>query len=135
MLTTKKVKNENRFMKEVTLLFNLSNDPCYKYNLNLIIGYKLNDIKLLSERLVNEVFYFETDLKRYELSLNNNNTYNWFEVNDPYARIKSNVPLDNKFKTGINKNLKWNDINWLESGIEIVNVNYNILKLFSIKKT
>lgn len=71
--SVRKRRNEERFKKlflpNVTVVFNLSNEPCLKYSLNTVADKGFEDNTLTSYRLLTEVMFVETHNCRFELSL------------------------------------------------------------------
>ena len=60
---------KNRFKQEVTLQYNLCNEPWLKYVMASVSDQGLQPSKWTSARLHNEVIYAESQTSRYELSM------------------------------------------------------------------
>lgn len=105
-----------RFLPDVTLVYNLSNEPVFKYSLKAVSDEGFTPNQFASFKLLSKVLYLETRSERYELSLNENNLkYKFVKVNLESKTIdksKTERPLSNDKVTIVFNDLDWKDISW-----------------------
>eukprot|EP01027_Heterolobosea_sp_BB2_P010738 GEZU01015726.1.p1 GENE.GEZU01015726.1~~GEZU01015726.1.p1 ORF type:complete len:201 (+),score=63.83 GEZU01015726.1:146-748(+) len=154
----RKNKTEKIFLPNVTVVFNLSNEPCLKYTLNAVADKGFEDKNFTSYRLLNEVLFVETMNDRYELSLQEpaqapdqqqqdgttkkpqQYKYRWARVLSPHTmdnRTLSGVslPLDQDKIEVIAQDLNWSDIQWGTQSVCVKGKEYSIWKIWTKKKT
>ena len=111
---------------EVNIVFNLSNDPAYKYSIINFCDKSSEPKEWVSHHLKRHVLYIENDTNRYEISVNDEeemvlvnefDQYKLVKVKEPFLcdnafMKKSNIPLDEKFGDVIYKDLDWSEFKW-----------------------
>eukprot|EP00761_Pharyngomonas_kirbyi_P002940 gb/GECH01002944.1/.p1 GENE.gb/GECH01002944.1/~~gb/GECH01002944.1/.p1 ORF type:complete len:419 (+),score=113.62 gb/GECH01002944.1/:1-1257(+) len=149
----------HKFIPNVTLTFNISNEPCLKYSLGVVADQSHHRQHWTSFRLKTQVMFIETEYSRFELSqqrtLSTNNTpttktttitnqhfeskkgsylYRWAKVNNP-ARLdrntlnKINIPLDESRITIMFHSLKWNEIKWGPKSVHVRNQEFPLRRI------
>lgn len=133
-------------------IYQLSNYSLFKYsfryNLKLICDRGVDPRQWTSYRLKFSVLMLETDMVRYELSTcgtlkegdKEYDAYRWAKVKNPMQKsrewMKNNpIPLPESEIEIIKNGLDWSQIEWGTSYVRVDGVNYNIKKLFWIKKS
>lgn len=131
-------------LPDTILQSNLSNEPCFKYDISLVCDRGLDSTQWTSYKLKKAVLYVETATARYELSRmgtykaadgNEYDTYRWALVLNPFTVTLSvlkveNVPLQPHRIKVIFENLDWNRIEWGANFVKVNNVEYKLEKLF-----
>jgi hypothetical protein len=134
------------------LVYNLSNEPAFVYELALICDRGAEPEKWTSYKLKHAVLYFESLTERYELSCeeknsNNNNgansfdTYRWARVLKPYdtdraALEKTSVPLEApRLAEVLHATLDWNEFLWDNSGVIVAGKLYKLVRMFWFPRT
>lgn len=127
-----------QLIPDVTIMFNLSNEPCLKYGLSLIGDRGMNQTQWTSWRLKDEVIYFEHQMKRYELSReketnsitqNSDNEldtsrfdkYRWARVLPKaiYNNEITDVPLPLDLISVLETQIDWDEIEWGPTSVRI----------------
>lgn len=136
-----------RFVTDVTIVFNSSNEPALKYCLGLIGDRGMDESQWTSSRLRNEVLYFETGfMSRYELSLYKSghdskdlyDTYKLCKVKkESITRPPKNaaIPLKSRSVDEIVKQLDWEEIEWGPASVRIRNQEYPIQSVLFRKRS
>lgn len=113
-----------RFLPNVTLVFNLSNEPCIKYNLHTVADKGIDSKSSTRYRIQQdgEVIYLESAQFRYELSFKND-AFCLCRVNEPYAHVisASPVPLPDDKVTVLHQGLAWSDFLWGPCSVKVAN--------------
>ncbi|KAJ3449450.1 hypothetical protein M0812_05599 [Anaeramoeba flamelloides] len=123
---------KNQLLSSASLIFSLSNDPCFSYSMNIINELENNF------QFNKYVLYLETHQTRYELSLQkdqlftlskviNPTIYNYKKLVDTFIPMKSNCKIITI--------LKWDDIKWSKKSIIFDNFLIHPIKLFWFKRT
>ncbi|KAL4507282.1 hypothetical protein ABPG72_002075 [Tetrahymena utriculariae] len=129
---------------EVNIIFNLSNDPAYKY---CIINFcdKSDESKdWMSHKLQTHALYIENDKERYEISrvpegemnlVNEFDAYKLSRVKDPQLldneeMQKQNIPLSPNMVELIHTDLDWSDFKWGSNVLIIKDIEIKNLKCF-----
>lgn len=146
----------DKFVPNITLTFNLSNDPSMKYSLGIVADKDYDGDSYTSFRLRSEVIYVETDRDRFELSWSGSrpatlpttpvgasttrkdvmlDTYRWVRVLNPRqldssAMAQLDVPLPADYIEVIEDDLDWSEIEW---GPNTIRVRSNEYRLRSIQ--
>lgn len=142
----------DKFVPNITLTFNLSNDPCMKYSLGIVADKDYECASYTSFRLRSEVIYVETDKERFELSWSGSrpatlpttpvgasttrkdvilDTYRWVRVLNPRrldfaALAELDVPLPERFVEPVEDDLDWSEIEWGQNTIRIRGNEYHL---------
>jgi len=127
------------------LVYNLSNDPAFKFNL-CVFGDKSNDIQARTSYFTKkQTIYLETETERYELCRKRENQdlqmlqvpqdttkeqqylYTFSRVlnshdldNEFFSLASTKVPLDIKYKEVIADDLDWQDLIWGDFALKVV---------------
>uniref|UniRef100_A0A6B2LF02 Uncharacterized protein n=1 Tax=Arcella intermedia TaxID=1963864 RepID=A0A6B2LF02_9EUKA len=123
------------------ILYNLSQEPCLKYDFNLICDRGVNCTHWTSFKLKSTVLFLENFNNRFELSREEFplstgfDAYRWAKVLKPFHLTrdllsKVNVPLPNEYIDIIHQNLDFSDIRWGYDSVIIQCNEYKISKMF-----
>lgn len=149
----------DKFVPNITLTFNLSNDPCMKYSLGIVADKDYECGSYTSFRLRREVIYVETDKERYELSWTGSrpatlpttpvgafttrkdvmlDTYRWARVLNPRqldvtAMSLLQVPLPNDCVEELELDLDWSEIEWGQNTIRVRGNEYSLRSIQFVK--
>lgn len=150
---------QQRVVREVSLEFNLCNEPWIKYCLSAVADKGFKKPLYTSARLrKGEVLYLETRSCRYELCFNgekrvkaaisyetqdsdaknNNNLHTTIDV-FRWSRCKKALPQDLMLQSGIplpsqylvvmNENLDWEEIKWSQTGVFVAGKEYTLARV------
>lgn len=130
------IKSHNAF-SDARVVFNLSNEPAFKYSLSMVADRSPDARHWTSVRLQTSTLYLEsTGGRRFELSLESHVpgisvTYRFAECKKPRTTSKSamqefGVPLPESEATVLEKGLSWNEIEW---GVSAVRLRGKLLNL------
>lgn len=136
------------YIPNVTILFNLTNDPCVKYNLGAVSDRGYNIKLRTSYRLLSEVLYLEHKRTRYELcaeektpsssqSLEPVIRYRFSIVLNPISVSRQVVtrPLPETSLNILYQDLEWRDFSWGASEISIRGKEFPLSSLFYVSRT
>lgn len=123
------IKSHNAF-SDARVVFNLSNEPAFKYCLSMIADRSPDAKHWTSVRLQNWSLFLETvGGRRFELSLEKHVpgqsvTYRFAECHKPRTTSKAaiqefGVPLPETEATVLEKGLSWNEIEWGVSAVRL----------------
>jgi hypothetical protein len=98
---------QHRFLPNVSVVFNLDNEPCLKYTLNSVADKGWNPQYFTSKRLQDEILYLEADNNKYKLSY------------QPTSRRYRFVQVLPDTETVIADDLEWKDIEWGPDSINL----------------
>jgi hypothetical protein len=102
---------QHRFLPNVSVVFNLSNEPCLKYTLNSVADKGWNPQYFTSKRLQDEVLVVEAgDNNKYKLS---------WQPNTQRYRF-SQLATEPGKETVIEESLEWKDIEWGTDSINLM---------------
>lgn len=140
------VERRQRMMQEVTVQYNLVNEPWQKYSITSIADHGLKPSQWTSAKLQRHVLLVETNRERYEMSL-----VEGTGENDPqgnmyrFAKCKTvmtrpmlqqvGVPLAEEYVSVLEPALHWEEFQWSPSGVHVKGVFYPILRLHFFRKT
>lgn len=147
-------ERKNRFKQEVTLQYNLCNEPWLKYVMASVADQGLQPSKWTSARLKNEVIYAESQTTRYELSIMSDpagpatapNGREQGEGRDLFrwAKCVSICPLSEMRKLGIpfpdqkiealEENVEWEQFKWGPNGVHIHGSFYPLARIHFMQK-
>mmetsp|Transcript_1480 Transcript_1480/g.4303 ORF Transcript_1480/g.4303 Transcript_1480/m.4303 type:complete len:325 (+) Transcript_1480:51-1025(+) len=132
------------------VMFNLSNEPMFKYALPLVADRGLEPSEWTSTRLRTEALYLESETRRYELKQKGTDggksggieydTYQLAEVLSPQqldadATKKAGVPLPDEHVRVLHAGLDWEAIAWGRSSVRIGNAEYPLLRMQFVSHT
>lgn len=122
---------QERFLSNVTIVFNFGNEPVLKYSLNSVADKGCEEEQLTSNRLRNEVLFVECDGDKYELSCHLNekgsSTYRFAKLTPAlkFATVNSlsemKLPLSEDQIEVVAQGLHWSDVEWGADSISISN--------------
>lgn len=132
------------------IMFNLANEPMYKYSLQLIADRGFEPKDWTSTRLRAEALYLESDSTRYELIQKGTarprgapdgalyDTYAFAEVLAPHAldadaMKRAGVPLPAEHVRVLHEGLDWEDIAWGRTSVRIRSAEYPLLRMAFVK--
>ncbi|EGR29451.1 hypothetical protein IMG5_155280 [Ichthyophthirius multifiliis] len=129
---------------EVNIVFNLSNDPAYKYSIINFCDKSSEPKEWVSHHLKKHVLYIETDNQRFEVSMNDEedmilvnefDQYKLVKVKDPFLydnefMKNNNIPLNDKNVEVIYKDLDWSEFKWGTQYLKVRDFEINCLKSY-----
>ncbi|KAL4562573.1 hypothetical protein LXL04_034782 [Taraxacum kok-saghyz] len=136
---------QQRFVREVTLQYNLCNEPWIKYSISAIADKGLKKPLFTSARLKKgQVLYLESRTRRYELCFNGEkmvkandvetttatdgdgsslmDVFRWSQCKKPLPQTVMRaigIPLPPDHLQVLEENLDWEDIQWSQTGVWI----------------
>lgn len=144
----------DRFLPNVTVVFNLSNEPRMKYTLNTVADKGFENSNYTSFRLMDDVLFVETQKERFELcratqlqqsERQNKDSdtgifYRWTRVRSPHtmdsqALAKITIPLAEDHVTVLHTDLRWDEIQWGTDSVCVRGTKYNIWNCHYHKRT
>ncbi|KAJ3425933.1 kruppel-like factor [Anaeramoeba flamelloides] len=131
-------QNLNSTLKNSSLLFNLSNDPCINYQQDQFFESFFTEP--LYSRFNSQVLYLETKTVRYKISKKNNGLMRVSKVSNPYLndQIKltkeSNIPMKKTQNTIICDDLSWEQISFGKQFVTFNNFQINPVKAFFLNR-
>lgn len=141
-------ERRQRRVQEMTVLYNLSNEPCLKYNMAAIADRGLKPSQWTSARFQTQVLLVESSRQRYELSLvpgaDAENGDAQGEVVYRFARCKQpltmglmrkcGLPLPDSELDVLEPALHWEQLKWGEEGVDIKDKHYRLVRLHFVDK-
>lgn len=129
--------SKNKPTNEVTVLYNLVQEPWMKYCLSAIADRGLKSSHWTSSRLREDVLYLESSSTRYELS------YGGDDIGQPevyrFARCRKplpislmeakGVPLPSEELEVLEANLRWDEIVWSNMHVTVRGKPYKMLRM------
>ncbi|KAL4460267.1 hypothetical protein ABPG74_000018 [Tetrahymena malaccensis] len=129
---------------EVNIIFNLSNDPAYKYSIINFCDKSDESKDWMSHKLQTHALYIENDKERYEISrvpegemnlVNEFDAYRFSRVKDPQLfdneeMQKQSIPLSASMVELIHTDLDWSDFKWGSNVLVIKDIEIKNLKCF-----
>lgn len=133
-------ERRQRFVQEVTLQYNLCNEPWLKYSMNAVADRGLNMSQLTSARLRKEVLFLETHAERYELSCDHwavaeppeEDDYKWVKCKKPHtltALQQLGLPLPAEETEPMYDKIKWEGLRWSNAGVQVNGKFFAIVRL------
>jgi len=121
------------------VVFNLSNEPCYKYSLALVADQATSPDRWTATRLRREVLYLESKQRRFELAHRGTSptgfdTYSFSQVLNPQAMDRRaleghGVPLPKNLVKVLHSDVDWEDIQWGPCYLRLRGVEYPLVRL------
>ena len=143
--------SKQRYAQEVTVMYNLCNEPWLKYQMHLVVDRGLSHAKWTSARMLDETLYFETACKRFELSSvptaaggaaaggdgagaateAPEQLYRWAEVKPmPLAEARrKGTPLPLADCDMVAGDLRWDELLWARNGVSVRGKHYPLVRL------
>ncbi|CAK0783186.1 hypothetical protein CVIRNUC_006385 [Coccomyxa viridis] len=120
-----------RTVQEITLQYNLCNEPWLKYTMTAVSDRGLKPSQWTSSRLHSEALFLETHQRRYELSrvdpgassgndATHGETYRWALCKEalPMTEMRRlGIPLPAKHVDVLHASLSWEDFQWCNIGV------------------
>ncbi|KAK9828391.1 hypothetical protein WJX81_002975 [Elliptochloris bilobata] len=145
---TSSVERRQRTMNEVTVQYNLCNEPRIKYSMAAVADRGLKPSQWTSARLRAEVLVLETHRTRYELSRNapppdtppdapHTETYRWARCKEaaPLPRLRCvGLPLPEALLDVLEPALAWEDLQWSQLGVSVRGKLYQVVRLHFAKR-
>lgn len=148
-------RDKGRYLNDITLLYDIFNQPTLKYNLSLISDRGLDEYQWTYYRLKNECFYFcNVQNTCYELAKEQSNTsnkqikrndntsvnvqydkYRWSQIKitdntntiqSLYRAINSSTPVNQQYTTVLHDNLDSDEIEWSNNYVIIRRNKYDL---------
>ncbi|KAJ3427207.1 hypothetical protein M0812_26787 [Anaeramoeba flamelloides] len=139
-LTTPNTNQAETTLSNETIGFSLSNDPCLAYSSDIILQQGISDPNKSLETFSRIVLYLETQSKRYEFSLKDNQMFRLSEVLKPHTYPKrrllntKNVPMQKKLIIILKENLKFDQIKWCSNWVLFDDILVTATKFFSCNR-
>ena len=139
------VARKKRMIREVTVLYNLCNEPWMKYSMAAIADKGFKKSQWTSARLRRDTLYLETKDERYQLSWVKGKGKDENEGSYQFAKCKRALPLEEMRKKGIPlpkdelkdeiKNLSWNEMKFGVRGLKVKESEYPVTRLQFLSQT
>lgn len=112
------------------LVFNMSNEPAYHYNLCMIVDTSPEEESRTSYITRNQAIYLETESERFEIC-GNDGKYSVARINDPYDKdnefmLAQTIPLKPEHKEVLTEGLSWGQLQWTDSSLTIDSISKKI---------
>ncbi|KAL6225580.1 hypothetical protein ACLB2K_004429 [Fragaria x ananassa] len=137
---------QQRFVREVTIQYNLCNEPWIKYSISIVADKGLKKTLYTSARLKKgEVLYLETHSCRYELCFNgekiikasqlsqvHEDVFRWSRCKKPLPQKVTRslgIPLPLEHVEVLEENLDWEDVQWSQTGVWIAGKEYSLARV------
>lgn len=121
------------------VVFNLSNEPCYKYSLALVADQATFPSRWTSTRLRREVLYVESMQRRFELAQRGTSaagfdTYSFSQVLSPHdmdrrALEAHGVPLPAEQVKVLHSDVDWEELEWGPCYLRLQGIEYPLVRL------
>ncbi|PNW85357.1 hypothetical protein CHLRE_03g182600v5 [Chlamydomonas reinhardtii] len=138
-------RTKSKVSQEVSIQFNLCNEPWLKYTLSAIADKGMKHSGWTSARLRSEVLFLETNSERYQLC-------NVSISDDPkgkdlftFARCKAPLPISLLQKTGVpqpaelvevvEKDIEWEEFKWGVSSVNLRGKEYVLKRMHFMSNT
>lgn len=135
-------ERRSRVVQEVTVQYNLCNEPWLKYHLAQVADRGLKVTQWTSSKLRRETLYLESHSTRYELSWDGNGKHS-----DSYRFAKCNEPLELEQMQSIGiphpadhvqvicENTPWEEFRWSVHGVFVKDTEYEIVRVQWLPRT
>lgn len=134
------VGGKSKAAVEVSVQFNLCNEPWLKYSLAAIADRGLKPSQWTSARLHKEVLFLETNSERYQLSCNlGTNDSGNLKESFTFARCmkplplrliqKAGIPLPESYLVVVASDLAWEDLAWGANSLHVNGKEYQLKRL------
>eukprot|EP00882_Tetradesmus_deserticola_P004729 GHRQ01004983.1.p1 GENE.GHRQ01004983.1~~GHRQ01004983.1.p1 ORF type:complete len:264 (+),score=125.09 GHRQ01004983.1:1451-2242(+) len=132
--------SRNKPLTELTVLYNLCNEPWMKYSMSSVADRGLKSSQWTSSRLREESLYLETSRLRFELSYAGTATTDEGQVdNYDFAQCKRLLPVSAVRGLGVplpaaevellEDNLTWDEIKWANMSMTVRGKQYKMLRM------
>uniref|UniRef100_A0A383VB11 Uncharacterized protein n=1 Tax=Tetradesmus obliquus TaxID=3088 RepID=A0A383VB11_TETOB len=132
--------SRNKPLTEVTVLYNLCNEPWLKYSMSSIADRGLKSSQWTSSRLREECLYLETSRLRFELSYAGTATTEEGQADNytfaqckrvlPVSAVRGlGVPLPAGEAEPVEENLTWDEIQWANMSMTVRGKQYKMLRM------
>ena len=145
-------ERRQRLIREVTVQYNLCNEPWLKYNVAAVADQGFKKSQWTAARLRRESLYLETHGQRYELSfegdaeavddkgegLAGEDKYRWARClkPKPLAEMRRlGVPLPREELEAVKSGLKWEDVKFGAGSVSIAGEEVNVVRLHFLSRT
>ena len=113
-----------------SLVFNISNEPAYHYNLCMIVDTSSEEESRTSYITRNQAIYLETESDRFEIC-GSDGKYSVARINDPYDKdnefmLAQAIPLKSEHKETLVEGLSWGQLQWTDSSLTIDSISKRI---------
>lgn len=136
------------YYTEYNMIFNLNSEMWLAYSLSAICDKGKEPKDFTSKMLQNQVLYLETEDKRYEISLNEQDKetdkylfeefekFDFAEIKDPFLidsdfRESNKIPLDKQYVKVIFSRIDWHCFVWGENCVKVNDLLITGLKCFN----
>jgi len=130
------------------VVFNMSNEPCYKYSLPLIADQSTEASRWTSSRLRREAMYLESRHRRFELAQMGqkrgaNGVYDTYRLSqvlraqtmDRRAMESKGVPLPLEHIKVLHEDVDWEELNWGPCFLRVRGTEYPLVRLQFLPQT
>lgn len=139
------LERRQRFIQEVTMQYNLCNEPWLKYSVSSVADRGLKLSQWTSARLKKEVLYVETHCRRYELADLDPEAEASSAATFQFSLCKQALPLVDLKNAGLplpadhvevlTTGLAWEDVKWGPAGVTVGGKLYPIVRLQFLPRT
>lgn len=124
-------------IREVTIQYNLCNEPWMKYSVGLIADQGFKRSLWTCARLRRDALYLETNRNRYELSYvqgkeGDEDKFKWAVSKKPLPleeTLAAGVPLPKSYIDVAEDDLRWDEIQWGSNSVIVRGKEYNVVRL------
>eukprot|EP01083_Nonionella_stella_P260956 889166_1 len=133
-------KTKYKAHKDLTFMFNLENEPCMKYDVDLIADRHLHPNQWLSAKIRKEVLILENHKERFELSVSRDigdglkyPLYRWARVKMGTYGVKQRspcpLPASHSLLDLIHDDLSWAELVWDSNSVVVRGTKYPLEKM------
>ena len=145
-------ERRQRLIREVTVQYNLCNEPWLKYNVAAVADQGFKKSQWTAARLRRESLYLETHSQRYELSFEGDveavddggeglvgeDKYRWARCLKPKPLAETRrlgVPLPREELETVKSGLAWEDVKFGAGSVSIAGEEVNVVRLQFLSRT
>jgi hypothetical protein len=135
-------ERRNRVIQEVTIQYNLCNEPWLKFNFAHVADRGLKVTQWTSSKLRRETLYLESNDTRYELVWDGNSkqadSYRFAQCSEPIELEHMQaigIPHPLEYLSVICSNTPWEDFRWSVNGLTVKGVEYEIMRILWLPRS
>mmetsp|Transcript_18237 Transcript_18237/g.58995 ORF Transcript_18237/g.58995 Transcript_18237/m.58995 type:complete len:415 (+) Transcript_18237:69-1313(+) len=143
--STQNVERRQRFVQEVTVQYNLCNEPWMRYTMAVVADRGLKQSQWTSSRMCKDVLFLETAKERFELSRMDSgaggeeeeDVYRWARCIKPLtlsAMREQGVPLPPSHVEVLKTDILWEDLLWGPTGVSVQGSEYKLQRLHFMER-
>lgn len=142
-------ERRQRGVQEMTVVYNITNEPWLKYNMAAIADRGLKPSQWTSARFQTQVLLVETARERFELCITSDGEAENGDAHDEvlyrFARCKQpltmrlmwnhGLPLPESQLEVVHPALRWEQLRWGEEGVDVKDKHYRLVRLHFMDKS